>query len=181
MGVAAAPPDMGSMRIIREGGQVTLRDRAAPYWGLGLFLLAGGVLAIAAPLGLATNAGELEPWERLASIGVGVGVAAGALWWLAQNPGTEVRLDLTRRLLTLVRTGILGRRVRRFSFNELEAVELVRGTDGDGDPIWRPAARLRSGELVLLSELWSHDEAAARAGAAAVADSCRLPFSPAQA
>lgn len=164
------------MRIIRDGGRITLRDQAAPYWALGLFLLAGGVLAIAAPLGLATNAGELESWERLASLGVGVGVASGALWWLAQNPATEVRLDLTRRRLTLVRSGLLGRRVRWLSFDELEAVELVRGADSDGDPVWRPRARLRTGELVLLSELWTHNEAAVRAGAAAVADACRLPF-----
>ena len=164
------------MRITREGGRITLRDRVAPYWALGLFLLAGGILGVAAPLGLATNAGDLQRWERLASLVVGSGVAAGALWWLAQNPATEATLDLTRRLLTLVRWGLLGRRVRRLSLSELETLELVQGADSDGDPIWRPAVRLRSGELVLLSELWSHDEAAVRASVAAVADSCRLPF-----
>jgi hypothetical protein len=164
------------MRIIREGGLITLRDRVAPYWALGLFLLAGGVMAIAMALGLATNADELKPWERLSSLGVGIGVAAGAFWWLAQNPATEVRLDLTRRLLTLVRTGVLGRRMRELSFNELQAVELVHGKDSDGDPILRPAIRVRSGELVLLSKLWSHDEPVVRASAGAVADSCRIPF-----
>lgn len=164
------------MRITREGGQITLRDRVAPYWALGLFLLSGGVLGIAMPLGLANNAGELQPWERLTSLGIGIGVSAGALWWLAQNPATELRLDLTRRLLTVVRSGVLGRQVRRLAFNELEAVELVQGADSDGDPMWRSAARLRSGELVLLSELWSHDQAGVRAGAAAVAEACRLPL-----
>jgi hypothetical protein len=162
--------------IIREGGQITLRDRPAPYRALGLFLLAGSVLAIAMALGLATNADELEPWERLSSLAVGLGVAAGALWWLAQNPATEVRLDLTRRLLTLVRSGVQGRRERRVAFAELEAVELVQGKDSDGDPIWRPGVRLRSGEQILLSELWSHDQGAVRTGAAAVAEACRLPF-----
>ena len=141
------------MRIIREGGQITLRDRVAPYWALGLFLLAGGILAIAMPLGLATNAGALKPWERLSSLGIGIGVSAGALWWLARNPATELRLDLTRRLITLVRSGVLGRRERRITFNELKSVELVQGKDSDGDSIWRPAARLQSGELVLLSKL----------------------------
>jgi hypothetical protein len=164
------------MRIIREGGRITLRDRPAPYWALGLFLLAGGVLSIAMALGLATNADELETWERLSSTGVGVGVAAGALWWLAKNPATEVRLDLTRRLLTLVCSGVHGRRVRTLALSEMKAVELVHGKDSDGDPIWRPAVRLQSGELVLLSHLWSHDEPTVRAGAGAVSDACRLPF-----
>jgi hypothetical protein len=166
------------MRITREGRLITLRDRVAPYWALGLFLLSGGVLGIAAPLGLANNAGELEPWERLTSLAIGVGVSVGALWWLAKNPASRLELDLTRRLLTLVRFGLLGRQVRRLSFSELAAVELVQGADSDGDPIWRPAARLQSGELVLLSELWSHDKKEALAGAAAVAESCRLRFPP---
>src|SRR4051794_4732393 len=134
------------MKITREGGLITLRDRVGPYWFLGLFLLSGGVLGIAMPMGLANNAGELEPWERLTSLAIGVGVSAGALWWLAKNPATKLELDLTRRLLTLVRSGLLGRQVRRLSFAELAAVELVQGADSDGDPIWRPAARLQSGE-----------------------------------
>ncbi len=54
------------MRIKRNGGQITIRDRPAPFWALGLFLLAGGLIAVAMPLGLATNAGDLEPWQRLA-------------------------------------------------------------------------------------------------------------------
>jgi hypothetical protein len=166
------------MKITREGGLITLRDRVGPYWFLGLFLLSGGVLGIAMPMGLATNAGELEPWERLTSLLIGIGVSAGALWWLAKNPATRIELDLTRQRLTLTRSGLLRRDVRRLSFAELAGVELVQGKDSDGDPIWRPAARLQSGELVLLSELWSHDKQGVLAGAAAVAECCRLPISP---
>jgi hypothetical protein len=44
------------------------------------------------PLGLATNAGDLEPWQRLVSLVVGLGVIAGAILWLAQNPATQVQL-----------------------------------------------------------------------------------------
>jgi hypothetical protein len=166
------------MRITREGGLITLRDRVGPYWFLGLFLLSGGALGIAAPLGLAVNADELGLPGRLTSLAIGFGVSAGALWWLAQNPSTKVQLDLTRRLLTLVRSGLLGRQVRQVSFKELAAVELVQGADSDGDPIWRPAVRLRSGEVVLLSQLWNHDKKGVLAGATAVAESCRLPLSP---
>jgi hypothetical protein len=164
------------MRFVREAGLITLRDRPAPYWALGFFLLTGGVLSIGMTLGIATNAIDLDPWQRLASLAVGVGVTAGGIWWLAQNPATEVRLDLTRRLLTLVCSGVQGRRVRQVHFSELACVEVVQGKDSDGDPIWRPAIRLGSGELVLLSHLWSHDEPAVRGSAGAVADSCRVPF-----
>jgi len=70
------------VQIKRKGGHILLYDRAAPYWMLGLFLLGGGVVAMAAPIGLATNASDLTKWERLASFGVGVSVSTGAFWWL---------------------------------------------------------------------------------------------------
>lgn len=125
------------MQIRRNGGYLTLRDRAPPFWGLGLFLLAGGVFAVAMPLGLASNAGDLEPWERLASIGVGLGVIAGALWWLARSPATKTELDLTRRRLRLVRLGLGGRHVLQLSFDDVEAV--FRNSGATTRPAWRRA------------------------------------------
>jgi hypothetical protein len=163
------------VRIRRSGGRITIRDQVGPFWVLGLFLLAGGLLAVAMPLGLATNAGELEPWERLASVGMGLGVAAGALWWLRRSPGTQVQLDLTRRRLRLVRFGVSGRQVSWLSFDDLASAEVDQGTDSDGGPVWRPAVRLRTGQLVLLSELWSHDKAGVEEGVSVVAEACRLP------
>jgi hypothetical protein len=70
------------VRIIRTQHLISIRDQVVPFWGLGLFLLGGGVAAVAMALGLASNADELEPWERLASAAVGVGVITGALSWL---------------------------------------------------------------------------------------------------
>jgi hypothetical protein len=163
------------VRIARNGGQITIRDRPGPFWALGLFLLAGGLMAVAMPLGLATNAGDLEPWEGLASIGLGVSVSAGALWWLARNPTTQVQLDLTQRRLRLVVFGLSGRLVRQISFDDLASAEVEQGTDDDGGPIWRPAVRLRSGERVLLSALWSHDQAGAEKSRAVVVEACGLP------
>ncbi|HEU4682065.1 MAG TPA: hypothetical protein VFS51_09980 [Gemmatimonadales bacterium] len=163
------------MRIRRNGGHISIRDRVAPFWALGLFLLAGGMVAIAMPLGLATNTGDFEPWERFASIGLGVGVSAGALWWLWRSPATQVEVDLTHRQLRLIRFGLSGRQLRRFSFDDLERTEVEQGADSDGGPVWRPLARLRSGQLVLLSELWSHDQAAVQESVAVVAEACRLP------
>ena len=166
------------MGITRAGGRVTIRDRAAPYWILGLFLLAGGLVAIAAPLGLATNAADLEAWERLASFAVGFGVSAGALWWLGQSPASKVELDLTRSRVSVVRLGIFGRQVREFAFRDLESVEVEVGADSEGDTMWRPALRLRSGEQVPMSRLWTHDPRESHEVVAAVAEICRIPRMP---
>jgi hypothetical protein len=142
---------------------------------LGGFLLAGGLVAVGMPLGLATNADDLELWEWLASLGIGVSVSIGALWWLARNPKTLVQLDLTRRQVQLVRIGLTGRHVRRLSFDDLVAAEVEQGGDSDGGAIWRPAVRLRDGQHVLLSELWSHDRAEIAEGVAVLAGACGLP------
>lgn len=133
-------------------------------------------MAVAMPLGLATNAGDLELWERLASLGIGVGVSVGALWWLARSPRTHVQLDLTRRHVQLVRVGLSGRRVRRLSFDDLEVAEVEQGSDSEGGPVWRPAVRLRNGQRVLLSELWTHDQVGVAEGVAVVAAACKLPM-----
>jgi len=162
-------------RITRTDGQISIRDSPTPSWALGGFLLAGGLVAVAMPLGLATNAGDLEPWERLASLGIGVGVSVGALWWLARSPATRVRLDLTRRHMQLVRIGLSGRRVRRLSFDDLEVAEVDQGSDSEGGTVWRPAVRLRDGQRVLLSELWSHDQVGVAETVAVVAAACGLP------
>ena len=162
------------MRITREGGRVFLRDRPALFWALGLFLFAGGALAIAMSLGLAQNADELKPWERLASAAVGLGVSAGGLPWLAQNPITKVELDLTRRSLRLVRWGLLGREVRQLPFDQLESAMLEESEDGDGGKVWRPAVGLRSGGVLPLSLLWSHDEPGSRSAVATVTEVCGL-------
>jgi hypothetical protein len=165
----------GSLRITRTDGQISIRDRPAPSWALGGFLLIGGLVAVAMPLGLATNADDLELWERLASLGIGVGVRIGAVWWLARNPKTHVQLDLTRRHMRLVRVGLSGRHVRRLSFDDLDGAEVEQGSDSEGGPIWWPAVRLRDGQRVLLSELWSHDRVGVAEGVAAVAAACGLP------
>ena len=163
------------MRIRREGGQVWLRDHAAPFWALGLLLFAGGALSVAMPLGLAQNAADLKLWERLASIAIGLALCAGAVWWLARSPVTNVRLDLTRRSLRLVRWNILGREVRELPFDQLSRTEVKESEDSDGGKVWRPAVHLRDGRVLLLSELWSHDERGVRVAVAAVAEICRLP------
>jgi hypothetical protein len=161
------------MRVSREGGVILLRDRPGPYWLLGLFLLFGGLLSLLMPLGLASNAAELEPRERAGSMLVGLGVAIGALWWLARNPATWVRLDLTRRRVGLVRIGITGRHVRTFPLDQIAGLDVEQGADSDGDPIWRPVLRIRNGERVALSQLWSHDEKEVKAAVAVVAEVCR--------
>lgn len=162
------------MRVTREGGVILLRNRPGPFWMLGLMLLSGGAFAIAMPLGLATNAGEIEPWARVASIVIGLANCAGAIWWLNRSLASRAELDLTRRRLTLVRVGLPGRRVVQVELADIAGVEAERGCDSEGGTTWRPVLVLRRGERLNLSELWSHDEKEVREAVGVLAEACRL-------
>ena len=163
------------MQVKRKGGHILLYDRAAPHWMLGLFLLGGGVVAMAAPAGLATNATDLTAWERFAIFGVGLGVSTGALWWLWRSPRTRVEFDLACRRMRVSRLGISGCRVQELYFDVLASVELEETEDSEGGIVGRPVVRLNNGESILLSQLWSHDRQGLAEAASAVAQACGLP------
>jgi hypothetical protein len=55
------------VRITRSDDRIIIRDRPGGHWLLGLLLLAGGLLGVAMPLGLARGADRLQPWERTAT------------------------------------------------------------------------------------------------------------------
>lgn len=162
------------MRITRADGEVTIKDQAAAHWFLGLFLLAGALLCLAAPLGLARDFYRLPKWERALIIIVGLGVGRGALWWLRRSLSTRVVLDPGRRRMRLVRLGLNGLKVEEFRFDEVAAVTVEHGKDSDGGEVTRPVARLTSGTTIHLSELWSHDAQAVVAAAGEVARTCGL-------
>jgi hypothetical protein len=105
---------------------------------------------------------------------IGLANVAGAIWWLNRSLATRAEFDLTRRRLTLVRLGLPGRRVVQLELADIGGVEAEKGSDSEGGVIWRPVLRLRSGERMTLSELWSHDEKAVQQAVSAVVQACRL-------
>jgi hypothetical protein len=163
------------VRVTRSDGQITIHDSPAAHWFLGLFLFAGGLLGVAAPLGLATDTERLRPWEKVASVAIGAGVMAGALWWLGRSPGTSIAIDPGRRRLRIRRLGIGGRKVEEVRFEDLREIAIERGEDSDGGVVTRPVALLNSGAIVPLSILWHHDHTRVAAAAAEVARICGLP------
>jgi hypothetical protein len=163
------------MRVSHDRDRITIRDRPGSHWLLGILLLSGGLFGIAATLGLAENAADLGWAGRLMSIGIGGGVAAGALWWLWRSPGSRIELDRTRASIRMTRTGLTGRRELELLFGDVAAVVVEQREDSDGGIVGRPALRLTNGRTVLLSELWLHNLPNVRAVAQIVAETCGLP------
>ena len=158
------------MHVRREGGSIRIHDRPGAHWALGLFLLAGGGVTMAAALGLATNAAALGAWARLGCLAIGAGGVSGALWWLARAPASRTTIDLIRRRVQIARWGVTGH-----SRRELAGMMIEGGRDSDGGMVVRPVLQLHSGEAVPLSLLWSHDVAGIETMLIELARECRLP------
>ena len=163
------------MHVRREGGSIRIHDRPGAHWALGLFLLAGGGITMAAALGLATNAAALGAWARLGCLAIGAGGVAGALWWLARAPASRTTIDLIRRRVQIARWGLTGHSRRELEWHELAGMIIEGGRDSDGDTVVRPALQLHSGEVVPLSLLWSHDGEGIETMLSELARECHLP------
>lgn len=163
------------MHVRREGGSIRIHDRPGAHWALGLFLVAGGCIAVAAPLGLANNAAGLSAWEKLACLAIGAGSVAGALWWLATAPASRTTIDLIRRHVQITRWGLTGHSRRELEWHELAGMMIVIGEDSEGGTVVRPGLQLHSGEVVPLSLLWSHDVDGIETTLTELARECHLP------
>lgn len=164
------------MRVARHDGRIVLTDTVGPFWILGAMFVVGGVIGVMASAGLAANLGQVAPWQRLAGLLIGTGVAAAGVWWLGLNPQTTSEIDAAARVLRVTKTGLMGRDARVVAFDEIQAVTVEYGADTDGDPVCRPTLRLQAGGTVRLSELWSHDRAAVDAAIRAVAAATGAPL-----
>ncbi len=141
------------MRIIQSNGVVTATDTPGLHWLLGGLLATVGAVFVAATLGLADNAAGQPPGVRaFAGLAGPVGVIAG-LGVIRAAPRIRTEFDTTAAEVRVRR----GRgAVESFPLGDIEAVELDQSKDGDGNPVYRPALRLRGGGQVLLASAWMH-------------------------
>lgn len=73
------------MRIEERGNTLTVRATPGCMWIFGLWFVAGGVLAMAMTF-LASNAHELEWWERLLAFAIGAACAAAGSFVILGMP-----------------------------------------------------------------------------------------------
>lgn len=150
------------MRVERRADRLVLRDAPGGFWTLGGLFLIVGVPFAAGPFGLFTNGGELTAFGRIASVLLGLaGIATGG-YLFASNPASVCTFDRRDGSLTMRRRGPFVRAAERHAIAEIVAVRVEEGRDDEGGVICRPQALLRTGAVVALSRLWSHDPAGCR-------------------
>jgi hypothetical protein len=133
-----------------------MQDNPGCIWLLGLFFMFIGGLFVTGALGLFTNADTLAWYERLLVAAMGTIALGAGLVLIYRAPRSRISVNRELRMMELERRGVFVNERRKISFEETDAVELQESTDGDGDPIFRPALKLKNGERVSLFFVWSN-------------------------
>ena len=144
------------VHISRVGNTLVISDRPGCLWGLGVWFIAGGILAIAM-LWLATNAHELVWWERALIFLIGAGCAGGGLYTLRTAPAIETVLDRDRDVGSMRIRGLGAREVLQFRCRDVILVVIHQETDSDGDPCHQLRLGLKSGRPLPLHSVPRHD------------------------
>lgn len=147
------------MRYWEAAEGLVVEDAPGFMWILGaLFVFVGALFALGAA-GVFTNATDLGFGTRVTIFALGAtGVAVG-LWNWKRSPLSRVQVNVRDRYVLVSRWGLIGRQNIRVDFSDVAALELETTSDSEGDPVFRPVLRLRSGATVLLSLIHVHDRA----------------------
>lgn len=142
------------MRLTNVGRIITLEHTPGLHWLLGGLFVAVGLIGLAAPLGMAADAGTLRAWERVLAASMGIVALVAGVWVCWRAPRTHAVLDLSAGTGRVERLGIGLRETIEFPLEGVEAVLLDHDHDDEGGDVYRPALRMRDGRTVLLSPVW---------------------------
>jgi hypothetical protein len=123
------------MRIQQTGLRLVAKDTPGCLWLFGLVFVSSGTFVLASVPFSAEWAG-FTGWERTAILAIGISHLGAGLWLIRSTPATVLELDRTRGLGThrLRHPGDRDWTVTRFPLADLRDVNLLEGSDSDGDP-----------------------------------------------
>ena len=143
------------MRLTETPSRLTLDDTARPVRALGAVFVVSGAFALSLPFHLGEWVTMLG-WEKLGVVAIGLSHVAGGA--LAMMHPAASRLELDRAtgegVLRWLRPWSRERvqhgpgAETRFRLDEVHAVDIVRGTDGDGDATYALRLVLRDGRTL---------------------------------
>jgi len=126
------------MRISETPDRLTLRDVPMGIWLLGMAFVASGAFLLTIPF-WSRDWLHFSGWERAAVIVIGAGHLAGGAYSMLKAAATRTELDRSRGVghQTVRLAWWLGTRRAQFALADTRAVEIVRSTDNDGDPMFQ--------------------------------------------
>ncbi len=122
-----------------------IQDQSGCLALFGLLFVASGTLVLV--LAFTTIAATKT---RLVAAGIGVAHLLGGLFLFRSSPFRRIEVDVARRELVITSMGWGGRKRQVIAGNDIVGGQLLPDTDSDGDLVYTPRIRLKSGEWVTL-------------------------------
>lgn len=126
------------MRISERADCLTLRDVPIGVWLLGMVFVASGAFVLNVPFWSRDWQG-FSGWERVAVILIGASHLAGGSYTVLRSAATHTELDRGRGVGHQIvrRLWRPGATRAQFALADARALEIVRSSDSEGDPIFR--------------------------------------------
>ena len=126
------------MRISETPDCLILRDVPMGVWLLGMTFVASGAFVLSVPFWSA-DWQRFAGWERAAVILIGASHLAGGLYTTLRAAATHTELDRGRGVGRQIVRCPWPPGVKRanFALTDAQAIEIVRSSDSEGDPIFR--------------------------------------------
>ncbi|HEY2378201.1 MAG TPA: hypothetical protein VGH98_19650 [Gemmatimonadaceae bacterium] len=163
------------MRISETTSRLVVRDTPHGMWSLGIVFVATGAFVLSAPL-WSGDWRAFGLWDRLVLIAIGLVHLGGGLVSTLRPRATATDLDqATGTLIQKVRRfWPLTENMARFPLGEARAVEIVRSSDSDNDPMFQLRLCLAESRALWLQAQPVYGEALARHEAARLRRFLRL-------
>jgi hypothetical protein len=151
------------MRISETPDRLTVRDTPGALWLLGLAFVASGSFVLSIPF-WSPEWRAFVLWERLAVLAIGAAHLAGGAYSAWRPASTRTDFDWTtsvgvqrvRRIWPFARSV-----TERFVLADVRAIEIVRSSDNDGDPMFQLRLWLAGSRALWLQAQPVHGEGGA--------------------
>lgn len=139
------------MRITERGDSLVLDDTPGCLWLFGLLFVGSGSLALSTPFVAANRHAVGWRVNALAAV-IGLVHLPAGLWWIRGHPATHTQFDRaagTGRHRVRV-PGARAAVVTEFRLADVRGLELWRGADSDGDPVFQLRLWLAGSQVLAL-------------------------------
>ena len=126
------------MRIFESTDRLVVNDTPMAIWLLGLAFVASGTFVLSMPF-FSAEWPRIGFWVRAAILAIGASHLAGGSYTMVRAAATRTELDRHRGMGRQIVRWPWRRRATQthFALADARALEIVRSTDSDGDPIFQ--------------------------------------------
>lgn len=135
-------------------GSLLVKDKPVFLWIFSIFFMIVSIVIIAGMTGMFQNLYEIPIMQKIFTWFVSLGVFGAAIRFILSYPVTKVIFNINKGEVLLVRISMFGKVSKKFLINDIKGFIMLENYNREEEPVYRPAIKLKSNEMVNLSMLW---------------------------